>query len=211
MGRNLTEKEKKQKIRDDYDCRIMCMDITKDLIVRFGAKMTQSHKNIQEVVEPYLGNNDRELRKKAAATLGALVPVMTAEQFNGIFDFVLRRINDLSQQSKDTEILFTYIQCIGIFSRNAGQRVEPHLDAIMKNLFVFSDPGELKVEESIKHELLENTLQAFESIVLQCPSRFSLELEDSKRSKRYGRDIFDIALKLIQYDPLYNYDVADIG
>jgi len=208
MGRNLTEKEKKQYIRDDYDCRIMCLDITKDLVVRFGAKMAQSHKNIQEVVEPYLGNNDRELRKKAAATLGALVPVMTTEQFSGIFESVLGRINDLSQRNTDTEILFTYIQCIGIFSRNAGQRVEPHLDAIMKNLFVFSDPDELKVEESIKHELLENTLQAFESIVLQCPSRFSLELEDSKR---YGRDIFDIALKLIQYDPLYNYDVADIG
>jgi len=208
LERNLTEKEKKQKKRDDYECRIMCMDITKDLIVRFGAKMAQSHKNIQEVVEPYLGNNDRELRKKAAATLGALVPVMTTDQFSGIFESVLGRINDLSQRNTDTEILFTYIQCIGIFSRNAGQRVEPHLDAIMKNLFVFSDPAELKVEESIKHELLENTLQAFESIVLQCPSRFSLESEDSKR---YGREIFDIALKLIKYDPLYNYDVADIG
>jgi len=206
MDNSLTEKERKQKIRDDYDCRIMCMDITKDLIGRFGSKMAQSHKSIQEVVEPYLGNNDRELRKKAAATLGALVPVMTAEQFNDIFVSVLGRINELSQ-SEDTEILFTYIQCIGIFSRNAGQRVEPHLDAIMKNLLVFSDPEELKVEESIKHELLENTLQAFEAIVQQCPSRFSLE--DHRENKQYGIEIFNIALKLIQYDPLYNYEVSD--
>jgi len=204
---SLTEKERKQRIRDDYDCRIMCMDITKDLIGRFGSKMAQSHMSIQEAVEPYLGNIDRELRKKAAATLGALVPVMTAEQFNGIFALVLDRINDLSQ-SEDTEILFTYIQCIGIFSSNAGQRVEPHLDAIMKNLLVFSDPEELNVDVSIKHELLENTLQAFEAIVQQCPSRFSLE--DVWENKQYGRKIFNIALRLIQYDPLYNYEVSDI-
>jgi len=206
---SLTEKETKQHLRDDYECRIMGMDILKDLIVRFGSKMSQTHGKIQEAVEPYLGNSDRELRKKATVTLGALVPVMTAEQFNRILDSVLLRINFLSQQKKDTEILFTYIQCIGIFSRNAGQRVEPHLDAIMKNLLVFSDPDDLEVEECIKHELLENTLQAFESIVVQCPSRFALDAL-GKNNKQYGRKIFNIALKLIQYDPLYNYDVSEV-
>jgi len=207
INHSLTEKEKKQKEREDYDCRIMCMDITKDLVVRFGSKMVQSHKNIQDSVWRYLGNNDRELRKKAAATLGALVPVMTVDQFNGIFGSLLREINDLSKRNEDTEILFTYIQCIGIFSQYAGQRVEPHLDAIMENLLVFSVPDELKVEDPIKHELLENALQAFESIVLQCPSRFSLNALRDK--KQYGRKVFNIALNLLQYDPGYNYEVID--
>ena len=73
-------------------------------------------------------------------------------------------------------------------SRQAGHRVGENLQQIIPLVVYFCQCDD--------EELVEYSLQAFESFVRRCP----------KEIAPHVRQIMDMCLKYISYDPNYNYD-----
>jgi cullin-associated NEDD8-dissociated protein 1 len=74
------------------------------------------------------------------------------------------------------------------FSRQAGHRIGENLESIIPLIVYYSQCKD--------EELVEYSLQAFESFVRRCP----------KEMLKYVKQIIDLCLKFITYDPNYNYD-----
>lgn len=190
----------------------MCLDVLKDLLQRFGKLLVYKHMEISDTLSPMLKHDKSAIRKRASVTLGALVNSMNDTDFDKLIDGVLKEASRL--QTAD-DILFTYIQTIGVFSREAGVRVGKHLGAIVPKLLQFCDPdnqsisvsspgsgrqsssgGERASSDDDRNELIENCLQAFESLIFRC----AIEITP------HVTDIVSLCLKYITYDPNYNYD-----
>ena len=73
-------------------------------------------------------------------------------------------------------------------SRQAGHRIGENLESIIPLIVYYCQCKD--------EELVEYSLQAFESFVRRCPKEIS----------KYIKQIIELCLKFITYDPNYNYD-----
>eukprot|EP00486_Rosalina_sp_Unknown_P000289 CAMPEP_0201568816 /NCGR_PEP_ID=MMETSP0190_2-20130828/10097_1 /ASSEMBLY_ACC=CAM_ASM_000263 /TAXON_ID=37353 /ORGANISM="Rosalina sp." /LENGTH=393 /DNA_ID=CAMNT_0047990387 /DNA_START=90 /DNA_END=1268 /DNA_ORIENTATION=+ len=188
-----TDEEQKEEERNHFNRLIACLDIMKDLTGRFGFMMTEDHKSILETVQPMLSDSKVEIRKKVAITLGAIVGSVNDDLFNGLMKQVIEVIKNVDFHD---EKLFTFIQAVGIFARNAGQRVSVYLKDIVPLLIkictdekVTEDNGEAAID------LRENCLQTFDVMIIQCP----------KQMLEHTEDLMKVGLSLMTYDPNYDY------
>lgn len=92
---------------------------------------------------------------------------------------------------KSSSLSKTYIQCLAAISRQAGHRVGENLQHIIPLVVFYC--------QSQDEELVEYSLQAFEAFVRRCPKEISA----------YVKEILELCLKFISYDPNYNYDDED--
>eukprot|EP01083_Nonionella_stella_P111414 326738_1 len=171
---------------DDLDGVHFCLDVLECLLNRFGTKMAKSHEKILHCFLPLLESDKPGLRKRGAVSLAALVKVLCDE----LFDFLMIDIFAKIEKATENDVLCNYIQTIGIVGRNGGVRVGKYLDKIVPELTQFcSDKGAGRKEETQQYR--ENCLQAFESLILECPSDIVPHIES----------LLDLALQFLSYDP----------
>lgn len=181
----------------DIDMEHTCLDIMKEELLRFGAHIEPAHKDMLAVLTPRLEARLEATRKRATATIGALVSVMSDASFQSLMELVIARIAQIGGKEA---LLFTYIQCIGVISQSAGARIGKYLERIVPRLERFCVPEQQQQQlGSGEHEQLvelwENCLQAFESIITRCPNEVT----------PYVPAMVRISLEFIQYDPNYTY------
>eukprot|EP00455_Lapot_gusevi_P028577 TRINITY_DN3053_c0_g2_i1.p1 TRINITY_DN3053_c0_g2~~TRINITY_DN3053_c0_g2_i1.p1 ORF type:complete len:1239 (+),score=571.04 TRINITY_DN3053_c0_g2_i1:71-3787(+) len=173
--------------------QMVCLDVLKDLLQRFGQQMAADHDNLLQVMTPLLDSRRVDLRKRVSNTLGPLVCCTGDRSFKGLMELVISKIETSSSRN---ETLYTYIQTIGVISRNAGVRVGrylPHIVPVLKKFCPVPNDGDHS--DAVK-ELRENCLQAFESILLRCPNEVT----------PYINDILNISIHYMCLDPNYTYD-----
>jgi len=188
-----TEEEKQEEQRNELNRLIACLDILKDLLTRFGFTIADEHQNILNTVQPMLNDENGDIRKKVSITLGAVVGVVNDEQFRALMNNVIQQIKSMKNDDK----LFNYIRTIGIFSRNAGKRISEYLNQIVPLLITICSDKKLDEDPTeTNKELRENCLQALETLIVQCPKQMS----------EYSKDLMNVALKLMSFDPNYSYD-----
>eukprot|EP01083_Nonionella_stella_P042265 114251_1 len=186
-------RDSKDAERSDIDRQCVCLDLLKDLLMRFGQTMENYHGKIAETILPLLEHEKPALRKRVGGTLGALVHVLTDRDFSSVMDKVIGKIGEITRRD---DVLFTYIQSIGVISRNAGSRIGRYLDKIIPLLTRFCKSTDEERSEAVI-ELRENCLQAFESLILRCPSTITPHIND----------IITISLELVSFDP--NFEESD--
>ena len=155
--------------------------------------MSEDHKSILETIQPMLNDPKVEIRKKVAICLGSLVGTVNDDLFNGLMTQVINTIKSLKFHD---EKLFTFIQAVGIFARNAGQRVSVYLKDIVPLLYNISTDDKVVNDHSdAAIDLRENCLQTFDVMIIQCP----------KQMLKHTEDLMSVGLTLMTYDPNYDY------
>jgi len=194
-----TDEEQKEEERNHFNRLIACLDIMKDLAARFGFMMSEDHKAILETIQPMLNDQKVEIRKKVAICLGSLVGSVNDDLFNRLMEQVIATIKELPFHDVK---LFTFIQAVGIFARNAGQRVSVYLKDIVPLLIGISTDDKVIADHSdAAIDLRENCLQTFDVMIIQCPKQMLVHTED----------LMSVGLTLMTYDPNYDYSNDDDG
>lgn len=161
--------------------------------------MAEDHKAILETIQPMLGDQNEDIRKKVANSLGAIVGSVNDEIFNNLMKQIIEVIKTVDPNDKK---IFTYIQAVGIFARNAGQRVSQYLKDIVPLLIGICTQeidSSSEDEKTGAIELRENCLQTFDVMIIQCP----------KQMLEHTEDLMKVGLKLMTYDPNYTYTDVD--
>jgi len=191
-----TQEEQKEEERNHFNRLIACLDIMKELTARFGFMMAEDHAQILQTIQPMLRDPAVEIRKKVAICLGAIVGSVNDELFRGLMEQVIEVIKNGVGDAK----LFTFIQAVGIFARNAGQRVSVYLKDIVPLLIKISTDKKVVEDNSEQAiDLRENCLQTFDVMIIQCP----------KQMLEHTSDLMQVGLSLMTYDPNYDYSDAD--
>jgi cullin-associated NEDD8-dissociated protein 1 len=192
----------------------VCLDILKDVLRRFGAEIQEQHRKLLAVLTPLLQNPTETLRRKAIGVTGNLLFFFSMSVYNFLAGVLVKFINDdhfhalmkdvIAHMKTDTQntSLYAYIQIVGMVSRSAGPRIASYLDQIVPLLSTFcTSEGKSSEEENERIELIENCLQAFESLILRCPSEITTFIES----------LITIAIHYLAYDPHYSYDAGSNG
>eukprot|EP00484_Ammonia_sp_Unknown_P008564 CAMPEP_0197075724 /NCGR_PEP_ID=MMETSP1384-20130603/211754_1 /TAXON_ID=29189 /ORGANISM="Ammonia sp." /LENGTH=1301 /DNA_ID=CAMNT_0042514573 /DNA_START=883 /DNA_END=4788 /DNA_ORIENTATION=- len=194
-----TDEEQKEEERNHFNRLIACLDIMKDLTARFGFIMQEDHQSILETIQPMLSDVKVEIRKKVAISLGSLVGNINDELFNELMKQVIDVIKNVDFHDVK---LFTFIQAVGIFARNAGQRVSVYLKDIVPLLIqICTDQKVTQDNTEAAIDLRENCLQTFDVMIIQCP----------KQMLEHTEDLMKVGLSLMAYDPNYDYGSTDDG
>eukprot|EP00397_Hematodinium_sp_SG-2012_P004830 GEMP01004844.1.p1 GENE.GEMP01004844.1~~GEMP01004844.1.p1 ORF type:complete len:1220 (+),score=245.97 GEMP01004844.1:145-3804(+) len=170
-----------------------CTDVLCDLLKRFGD--TKVWWNEQEKITlsllSLLGQQYKSsLRKKASVCIGIVSSVVSDRQLDHICKVLLQEV----RQARSKQEKQTYIQCIGIVSKNVGGRIGPHLENIPALLLQICRTATADVnmsDSSEDYEVVELCLNAFESFVVRCPKEISKHLDDLSK----------LLLSLLSFDP----------
>eukprot|EP01084_Bolivina_argentea_P006365 12067_1 len=122
-----------------------------------------------------------------------MVSTINDEQFNKLMSSVIDKIQKIDFHD---EKLFTFIQAVGIFARNAGQRVSMYLKDIVPLLIKITTDKKVEEDNSdAATDLRENCLQTFDVMIIQCP----------KQMLEHTNQLMEVGLKLMTFDPGYDY------
>eukprot|EP00462_Mataza_sp_D1_P022295 CAMPEP_0175136666 /NCGR_PEP_ID=MMETSP0087-20121206/9404_1 /TAXON_ID=136419 /ORGANISM="Unknown Unknown, Strain D1" /LENGTH=1304 /DNA_ID=CAMNT_0016419451 /DNA_START=35 /DNA_END=3949 /DNA_ORIENTATION=- len=185
---------KRPSSQSDDELRTQCLDVLKDLLLAFGPTITSLHGDIMQVLCTDLKNSNESIRKRAVSSLGTLISAGGDDLLQQATTILLKQLDD---PSLPPALCYSAIQAIGVICQAAGTRVGKYLETIIPKLLAFcklNDSTEEEREQSV--ELLENCLQAFEAILLLCPSEVA----------PYTDKLVDTALTFASYDPNYCYD-----
>ncbi|XXQ33054.1 TATA-binding protein interacting (TIP20) domain-containing protein [Plasmodiophora brassicae] len=152
------------------DVQIICVDLLKELLKRYGSVLVNYHGAILDQVVTLLDNPGRIVRKHAIATCGVLVPIINLQLFEHLMQCIINRIE--GSGSIALAPLYTYIQTIGVICRASGELVGPWLVRIVPQLIRFLGASNQDASEEhpqVFTELKENCLQAFDAILNRCP------------------------------------------
>jgi len=171
----------------------VCLDISKDVLLRFGWSLTSIHDVVLKAVTPLLEAKQDTTRKRAVATIGALVTVLRDDALDNFVTAVLVR---KMQETKNQPIIFTLLQTISTISRCAGRRIGRYLDVIIPRLnsYCHIDPNAGPASEQLI-ELWENCLQAYSAMLVRCPLEMAA----------YSSAVLGLAIAFLSYDPNYIY------
>lgn len=189
--------KKKAATEADIDVEMMCVEVLKDVLTRFGSTVVNEHENILTALVAMLDHTREGPRQQANITLGPLVMVLNNQLFESLMGQVITAI----EKSKKPE---TFIQTVGIISRAAGVRVGAYLPKIIPKLSQFCKLDSKKsADENAKfHDLWENSLHAFDSLIHRCPYQLT----------QYIPEILKLAVSFLNYDPLVaDEEDADMG
>lgn len=149
--------------------------------------MVNFHAQIFTCLVVQLNSPRLAVRKRAILAISYLVATCNSVLFSQLLDVLLNELKKMQNNSLSK----TYIQCLAAISRQAGHRVGENLQSIIPLVVYYSQCDD--------EELVEYSLQAFESFVRRCP----------KEITAYIKEIMDLCLKYVSYDPNYNYDDDD--
>ncbi|CAG9796700.1 unnamed protein product [Diatraea saccharalis] len=169
--------------QEDVSVQLEALDILADLLSRFGGLLISFHPLLLSSLLPQLASPRQAVRKRTIVALSHLVMSCNASLYNKLIDHLLEGLGS----STSSSVSRTHIQCIASVCRQAGRfgeqlwRVAPQV---------------LKHSTDADEELREHCLQALEAFVLKCP----------KEVQPHIPTIIDLCLKMITYDPNYNYE-----
>ncbi|XP_062521004.1 cullin-associated NEDD8-dissociated protein 1-like isoform X2 [Corticium candelabrum] len=173
---------------DVVSVQLDALEILGDLLTKYGGLLQSFHSSIQSALFPQLTSSRMAVRKRTIIALSSLVHSSSSPLFVELIDHLLSELT----QDKMRSTTRTYIQCAAAISRAAGHRMGEYLGRVFPHVVKFC-----QVEDD--DELREYCIQAFEAFVSRCP----------KEVTPHVPQIIDICLKLITYDPNYNYDSDD--
>eukprot|EP01006_Ploeotia_vitrea_P018663 TRINITY_DN5030_c0_g1_i1.p1 TRINITY_DN5030_c0_g1~~TRINITY_DN5030_c0_g1_i1.p1 ORF type:complete len:1256 (+),score=241.90 TRINITY_DN5030_c0_g1_i1:44-3811(+) len=168
------------------------LDVTNDVVKRFGALVSESHKPLQEVLLKELAAASVPTRKKAILCLASLCEFSSDALFHEVVSAI---IDGIAQKQGDT--LRKYIQMCSAVSRTAGQRLGKFLDQIVPKLVEHVMEGEFDEEDG--DEVRENCIQAFHSFIERCP----------QQAGQFFDSIMRVCVTYLQHDPNYTYGEED--
>ncbi|XP_041975254.1 cullin-associated NEDD8-dissociated protein 1 [Aricia agestis] len=175
--------------QEDVSVQLEALDILSDLLSRFGGLLISFHPMLLNSLLPQLASPRQAVRKRTIVALSHLVMSCNAALYNKLIDHLLEGLSS----STSSSVSRTHIQCIASICRQAGHRFGEQLWRVA--------PQVLKHSTDADEELREHCLQALEAFVLKCP----------KEVQPHIPTIIDLCLKMITYDPNYNYEDDEDG
>ncbi|XP_050670753.1 cullin-associated NEDD8-dissociated protein 1 [Leptidea sinapis] len=175
--------------QEDVSVQLEALDILADLLSRFGGLLISFHPMLLNSLLPQLASPRQAVRKRTIVALSHLVMSCNASLYNKLIDHLLEGLSS----SKSASVSRTHIQCIASICRQAGHRFGEQLWRVA--------PKVLEHSNDTDEELREHCLQALEAIVLKCP----------KEVQPHIPTIVELCLKMITYDPNYNYEDEEEG
>ncbi|XP_045773917.1 cullin-associated NEDD8-dissociated protein 1 [Maniola jurtina] len=175
--------------QEDVSVQLEALDILADLLSRFGGLLISFHPMLLNSLLPQLASPRQAVRKRTIVALSHLVMSCNASLYNKLIDHLLEGLST----STSSSVSRTHIQCIASVCRQAGHRFGVQLWRVA--------PQVLKHSTDADEELREHCLQALEAIVLKCP----------KEVQPHIPTIIELCLKMITYDPNYNYEDDEEG
>ncbi|XP_045528099.1 cullin-associated NEDD8-dissociated protein 1 [Pieris brassicae] len=175
--------------QEDVSVQLEALDILADLLSRFGGLLISFHPMLLNSLLPQLASPRQAVRKRTIVALSHLVMSCNATLYNKLIDHLLEGLSTSSSAS----VSRTHIQCIASICRQAGHRFGEQLWRVA--------PQVLEHSMDSDEELREHCLQALEAIVLKCP----------KEVQPHIPTIIDLCLKMITYDPNYNYEDEEVS
>ncbi|XP_028035138.1 cullin-associated NEDD8-dissociated protein 1 [Bombyx mandarina] len=170
--------------QEDVSVQLEALDILADLLSRFGGLLISFHPMLLNSLLPQLASPRQAVRKRTIVALSHLVMSCNASLYNKLIDHLLEGLSS----STSSSVSRTHIQCIASICRQAGHRFGEQLWRVA--------PSVLEYSKDTDEELREHCLQALEAFVLKCP----------KEVQPHIPTIIDLCLKMITYDPNYNYE-----
>lgn len=182
-----------------------CTDVFHDFLKRFGDNRVMQWADQENMTSSLLNllkskQYKSSLRKKVIACIGVLASVLADRQLDSLMRTLLADVRSATTKADKQK----YIQCISTVSRNVGFRIGSHLrDIAPLFLQIVNQSTEQDVnmdgESEKDHEVVENCLNAFESLVLRCSKEVTPHLEE----------LCSAILHLISYDPNFYNNVDD--
>ncbi|RNA07993.1 cullin-associated NEDD8-dissociated [Brachionus plicatilis] len=173
--------------KDDVSVQLETLDIMADILNHFGNNLISFHPQILSCLKIQLISPRLAVRKRVILAIGYLVASCNSVLFDELLGLLLTELN----KKQSNSLTKTYIQCLSSISRTAGQRIGQNLCSIIPLIVFYCSSND--------EEIVEYSLQAFESFVRRCP----------KEITPFIKQILDMNLKYISYDPNYNYDDED--
>ncbi|XP_063834231.1 cullin-associated NEDD8-dissociated protein 1 [Ostrinia nubilalis] len=170
--------------QEDVSVQLEALDILADLLSRFGGLLISFHPLLLNSLLPQLASPRQAVRKRTIVALSHLVMSCNASLYNKLIDHLLEGLGS----STSSSVSRTHIQCIASVCRQAGHRFGEQLWRVAPQVLEHSNDAD--------EELREHCLQALEAFVLKCP----------KEVQPHIPTIIDLCLKMITYDPNYNYE-----
>jgi cullin-associated NEDD8-dissociated protein 1 len=166
------------------------LDILADILNHFGTHLINYHLEIFGCLIAQLNSQRLAVRKRAIAAIGFLVASCNSTLFSELLQVLL---NELKKKQTNSSLSKTYIQCLAAISRQAGHRVGENLPQIVPLIVHYCQCED--------EELVEYSLQAFESFVRRCPKEISPYIRQVKaeliQSFYYIKSPSHIALNFI--------------
>ncbi|XP_049880310.1 cullin-associated NEDD8-dissociated protein 1 [Pectinophora gossypiella] len=175
--------------QEDVSVQLEALDILADLLSRFGGLLISFHPMLLNSLLPQLASPRQAVRKRTIVALSHLVMSCNADLYKKLIDHLLEGLS----ASTSSSVTRTHIQCIASICRQAGHRFGEQLDRVA--------PQVLEHSTKADEELREHCLQALEAFVLKCP----------KEVQPHISTIIELCLKMITYDPNYNYEDEEGG
>eukprot|EP01103_Thecamoeba_quadrilineata_P012984 TRINITY_DN3476_c0_g1_i1.p1 TRINITY_DN3476_c0_g1~~TRINITY_DN3476_c0_g1_i1.p1 ORF type:complete len:1239 (+),score=374.55 TRINITY_DN3476_c0_g1_i1:53-3718(+) len=174
-------------LRSDIEEKLEALDILSDIAGRFGSILAKEHETVQDAVLPHLTSNRTAVRKRAISCIAHIAVSLPDKHFNTLIQNLIQKADTLNK----TEQISTLIQAIGSISRSVGFRMGKFLAQVLPILVKYAE------FEKSDDELREHCFHTFESLILRCPKEVAPHI----------KQITDIALVYIKYDPNYaGYD-----
>ncbi|XP_053618217.1 cullin-associated NEDD8-dissociated protein 1 [Plodia interpunctella] len=170
--------------QEDVSVQLEALDILADLLSRFGGLLISFHTMLLNSLLPQLASPRQAVRKRTIVALSHLVMSCNSSLYNKLIDHLLEGLGS----STSASVSRTHIQCIAAVCRQAGHRFGEQLWRVA--------PQVLEHSTDADEELREHCLQALEAFVLKCP----------KEVQPHIPTIIELCLKMITYDPNYNYE-----
>eukprot|EP00656_Telonema_subtile_P031351 TRINITY_DN3431_c0_g3_i2.p1 TRINITY_DN3431_c0_g3~~TRINITY_DN3431_c0_g3_i2.p1 ORF type:complete len:1255 (+),score=419.06 TRINITY_DN3431_c0_g3_i2:162-3926(+) len=191
IGRLITGMEK-----GSLDVASECMELAKDLSLRFGPMFAKEHQAFMDVLHPHLMSTKPAMRRRAKECVGFLAPSLSNQLFNQLMEFLISNVESNSS-SAAIEQQRTAIQAIGSVARQCGGRVGPFLDRMVPLLdSVLKSLQQIEDQEDPVFELMENIIQVFDTFVMRCP----------READKHLATIQEVSLALLKYDPFREED-----
>jgi cullin-associated NEDD8-dissociated protein 1 len=162
-----------------------CLDITKDLMRRWGSNMGGHRQLLLEATIPQLSNSRNIIQNRAVGCLGALAPFIPVEDFDKTINIL---ISSLEKGGKDKPI---FIQALGTLGYYAGPKLGKHVERISPLLISAVNETKEGDEES-----KESAFRTFEAFLQSCRDNVGENFEN----------ILNLAIKFVKFDPLVEED-----
>ena len=162
-----------------------CLDITKDLMRRWGSNLGGHRQQLLESTIPQLSNGRNIIQNRAVGCLGALAPFIPVEDFDKTINIL---ISSLEKGGKDKPI---FIQALGTLGYYAGPKLGKHVARISPLLISAVNESKEGDEES-----KESAFRTFEAFLQSCRDNVGENFEN----------ILNLAIKFVKFDPLVEED-----
>ncbi|KAK9816878.1 hypothetical protein WJX72_006469 [[Myrmecia] bisecta] len=177
--------------KDSFDVVNESLDITNEVINKFGGLIKSDHAKLKDSLLPQLDETRAGLRKRAIHCLGSLSQHLTDKLLEELMEHIFNR---LEAKKVAPDVAHTYMQLLGTVSRSIGWRFGGRLGrAVPLAVRYCKHAGESD------DELRELCLQALESFVLRSPHD----------AKPHLPAILAATLEYLNYDPNYADDMEE--